>query len=415
MNVRRLVASVALAVPALAVALCCARDSDAQAGKKSKPAAVAAKPAPPAAVQPPAAPAPVQPPAAIAGTAQLTVVVRKLVQPVDLDVAPGDTTGRLFIIEKVGRIRILRGGQLAPDAFLDLTATVSKASEQGLLGLAFHPDYAKNGRFYINYTDRAGDTHVSELRVDPANPDRADPKSERELVVVDQPYSNHNGGHLVFGPDGWLWVGLGDGGAANDPHGNGQKDGTLLSKMFRIDVDAATPKAVVHSKGLRNPWRYEFDRKTGDLYIADVGQNLWEEIHVVSAAAAKKGGLNFGWNLMESLHCFRGEKCDAKGLELPVVEYGHGEGGGCSITGGFVYRGKALPELDGAYFYADYCTGLLRSFRWKNGAISDHWDWKKTLDPKKQLATLSAFGIDADGELYLLSLDGVVYKLERKP
>ncbi len=402
----------ALLLPALAFTVymtrCSAATRQARAGATSHPSGTAG-----AVIAGPAVAAP----AAIADKLQLTVVVRKLTQPVDLDAAPGDASGRLFIVEKPGRIRILRGGALVEQPFLDISSRTSRANEQGLLGLAFHPDYARNGRFFINYTDRDGDSHVTELRVDAKDPDRADMKSEHDLFTVDQPYSNHNGGHLVFGPDGWLWAGFGDGGAGNDPHGNGQKDGTLLGKMVRIDVDAAAAarKPVVQLKGLRNPWRYAFDRKTGDLYIGDVGQDLFEEVDVVAAADARKGGLNFGWNLMEGLHCFGSKTCDAKGLVVPVVEYGHADGTGCSVTGGIVYHGQALPELDGVYFYADYCTAIVRSFRWQPGRVSDHWDWKKALDPRGKLATLAAFGEDAAGELYLISHDGVVYKLERKP
>jgi glucose/arabinose dehydrogenase len=396
-------------VAALAALAC--DHSDAGAAKKRKPGQ-AGKPA--TAAPAPAGAALVPAPAAIADTLELRVVVRKLESPVDLEAAPGDRSGRLYVVEKVGRIRLLEGGALVERPFLDMTARVSKGSEQGLLGLAFHPKFADNGRFYLNYTDGKGDTHIVEMRVDPKDPGRADPASERELVFVDQPYSNHNGGHLQFGPDGKLWVGLGDGGAANDPKGHGQKDGTLLGKMFRVDVDAREPKPEVVAKGLRNPWRYTFDPKTGDLYVADVGQDKWEEVSVVAAAEAQKGGQNFGWNLMEGSHCFAQKGCDGKGLVLPVVEYAHADGSGCSVTGGEVYRGAAIPALDGAYFYADYCTGLLRSFRWKAGAVADHWDWKKALDPRGRLATVSAFGRDAGGELYIVSLDGVIWKLARK-
>jgi glucose/arabinose dehydrogenase len=398
------VAGATLAAPY--VARCAAASQKARAGANARPAAATAA----VVAGPPGAP-----PAALAAKLQLTPIVRKLDQPVDLDAAPGDTTGRLFVVEKPGRIRILRAGALVDTPFLDLTRRTSRGNEQGLLGLAFHPGYAKNGRFFVDYTDANGDSHVTEFHVDAKNPDRADPASEKDWFTVDQPYSNHNGGHVLFGPDGFLWIGFGDGGAANDPRGNGQKDGVRLGKMLRLDVDRPGAKPVAHWKGLRNPWRYAFDRKTGDLYIGDVGQDLFEEIDVVAAADTKRAGLNFGWNRMEGLHCFGADSCDAKGLVLPVVEYAHADGSGCSVTGGIVYRGKALPELDGAYFYADYCTALLRSFRWQPGQVADHWDWKPALDPKNKLATLAAFGEDAAGELYLVSHDGVIYRLERKP
>jgi glucose/arabinose dehydrogenase len=364
-----------------------------------------------------AAEAPVGPPASappgpVAKGIALVPVVRGLRQPVDLDAIPGDARGRLAIVEKAGRVRLVEGGKLAADPLLDLSGQVSGGNEQGLLGLAFHPDFQKNGRLFVNYTDKRGDTRVVEYK---ATGDKVDPASARELLKVDQPYANHNGGHVVVGPDGWLWVGLGDGGAANDPHDHGQRDDSRLGKMLRIGLDGADAgKVLVWAKGLRNPWRYAFDR-TGDLYIADVGQNLWEEIDVVSAADVKKGGLNFGWRPMEGAHCFKG-KCQPKKYVGPVVEYPHaGPGSGCSVTGGAVYRGKALPALDGAYFYADYCTGLLRSFRWSAGKVSDHWEWKPLLDPQGTLSQVSAFGTDHAGELYLLTLDGGVLKLAPAP
>jgi glucose/arabinose dehydrogenase len=290
---------------------------------------------------------------------------------------------------------------------------VSKGSEQGLLGLAFHPRFAENRKLYVNFTDTQGDTHVLELMVARDDRDRVDSASERELLFVDQPYSNHNGGHLLFGPDGLLYVGLGDGGAANDPKGNGQNPTALLGKMLTLDVDAtgAAAKPRIAALGLRNPWRYAFDRETGALWIADVGQNEFEEVDVMTPAMLRASTPpNFGWNVMESLHCFARPLCDAKAYVAPVVEYDHGEG--CSITGGFVYRGRALPRLDGLYFYADYCTALVRSVRPQaDGAtVTDIWDWRAALDPKEQLADLSSFGEDADGELYLLSLGGDVYK-----
>jgi glucose/arabinose dehydrogenase len=300
--------------------------------------------------------------------------------------------------------------------FLDVSSLVSRGNEQGLLGLAFHPGYAKNGRFFIYYTNTDGDTRVVEYHVSSADPDVADPKPVRTLLEVKQPYSNHNGGNIVFGPDGLLWIGLGDGGAANDPHGNGQSDASLLAKMLRIDVDASPPKPITQFKGLRNPWRWAFDAKTGDLYIGDVGQNKYEEVDAVPAATAAKGGLNFGWNRMEGLHCFADDACASNqaDLTLPVVEYDHASGTGCSVTGGVVYRGKALPELDGMYFYSDYCTCFLRSFRYDaaTNRISAHYDWQKL---GKKLTAISSFGTDAAGELYVVSLDGIVWRLDRKP
>jgi glucose/arabinose dehydrogenase len=343
--------------------------------------------------------------------ATLEVFARKLSKPVYLIHAPGDPPDRLFVVEQDGRIRILKNGVAAEKPFLDVTALVSRGhTEQGLLGLAFHPRFAENGRFFICYTDRKGKPTVTEFKVDKKTPDVVSGKSGKVLFALDHPYSNHNGGHLEFGPDGKLYVGTGDGGAANDPHGNGQNPKSLLAKMLRLDVDAGGPPAIV-AVGLRNPWRYHFDRQTGDLYIADVGQNLWEWVHVVKNGTLD--GKNFGWNIKEGDHCFQSRRCKEEGLHRPVVEYSHGEG--CSMTGGMVYRGKKIPALQGHYFYADYCTGLLKGFTWKNGKVENHWDWKPVLDPDSKLAQVSSFGADGDGELYILSLGGTIYRLVPRP
>ena len=348
-------------------------------------------------------------PRATAALVKLERVARGLDHPLALEVAPGDASGRLFVVERGGRIRILRGGKVDPEPFLDLRKRVSRDhDERGLLGLAFHPGFAKNGRFYLNFTDTGGDTRVVELRVDPDDPDRADPASERVLFRLDQPYANHNGGGLEFGPDGMLWIGTGDGGAAGDPKRAGQDSKQLLAKMLRIDVDAAKPTAEIMQVGLRNPWRYAFDRATGDLYVGDVGQDRWEEITVVPAGALR--GANHGWSQMEGAHCYR-KGCAPGRYLAPAVEYDHRTG--CSVTGGEVYRGKAIPELDGVYFYADYCTAIVRSFRWARGAVYQHWDWKPVLDPDFKLSTIASFGVDRDGEIYLVTLDGVIYKLVR--
>jgi glucose/arabinose dehydrogenase len=349
----------------------------------------------------------------------LREVVRGLDRPVLVVTAPG-APHRLYVIEQRGRIRIVENGTLRAEPFFTID-DLSDGNEEGLLGLAFHPKFAENGRIFVNYTSRDMATHIVEYR---ATADRVDPKSARELIRIAQPYSNHNGGNLVFGPDGKLYTGMGDGGKANDPHGNGQNPKVLLAKILRFDVDAPTPEPkveaggfsptaeVVHT-GMRNPWRFAFDRD-GTLYIGDVGQNLWEEVDV----APPGSHLNFGWNVMEGTHCFDPETgmtkdtCDRAGLTLPVAEYPHSEG--CSVTGGSVYRGTALPALDGVYFYADYCTGLLRSFRWANGAITDHWDWKAALDHEGVLQQISSFGTDGDGELYIVELTGAIYELVPK-
>ncbi|MGH7581584.1 MAG: PQQ-dependent sugar dehydrogenase, partial [Gemmatimonadales bacterium] len=284
---------------------------------------------------------------------------------------------RLFIVEKGGTIRIVKGGALLPNPFLDISERVSTGSEQGLLGLAFHPLYAANGRLVVHYTDVAGDTRVSGFRVT-ENPDSADELSEAPILGVDQPFPNHNGGQVLFGPDGYLYVMLGDGGSSDDPGGRGQSLADLLGSILRIDpldgggyaVPADNPfvgstagaRPEIWSYGLRNPWRAAFDRATGDLYVADVGQRQWEEVSVAGGAGR---GVNFGWNLMEGPDCFLESECDQTGLEPPVIFYDHDTG--CSITGGFVYRGAAIPALQGHYFYSDYCSGFVRSFRLENG------------------------------------------------
>jgi glucose/arabinose dehydrogenase len=394
------------------------------------PAPVQPEPVQAVAETPPAAPAPtpatptepppgdaklVAVPADVVGKVALKEIASGLARPVLVTVAPGDARKRLFVVEQhVGRIRILENGKPLPAPFFTIK-DLSKGNEQGLLGLAFHPKYATNGKLYVHYTAKDDSTHVDEYKVS-SNPDVVDLSTRRELLHVEQPYSNHNGGHLEFGPDGKLYTGLGDGGAANDPQRHGQNEKSLLAKMLRIDVDAAQPKAEIVHMGLRNPWRFSFDRKTGDLFIGDVGQNLWEYIHVVSGGDTKRH--NFGWNVVEGSHCFNADtgggkkSCDKTGFTLPAVEFPHGEG--CSITGGIVYRGKALPALDGRYFYADYCSGLLRSFVWKQGHVREHWDWKKSLDKQRVLNEVSSFGIDHDGELYIVSLAGTIHQLVPK-
>src|SRR5581483_5024664 len=305
------------------------------------------------------------------------VVAEGVGEPVDLTAPAGDP--RLFVADKGGRILIIKDRAVLPQPFLDIGKLVSGGSEQGLLGLVFHPDYARNGRFFVDYTNVDGDTRVVEYRVS-RNADVADPGSAKVILAIDQPYANHNGGWLAFGPDGFLYVGMGDGGSGGDPHGNGQNTGVLLGKILRIDVDRGEPYAIppgnpfaggggapeVFLYGLRNPWRAAFDGNR--LYIADVGQNMYEEVDVLDLASA--AGANLGWNRMEGLHCFRPRSgCDRSGLVLPVFEYDHGRG--CSITGGFVYRGKAMPALAGRYFFADYCTGEVASFRYRDGKAGD--------------------------------------------
>jgi len=346
---------------------------------------------------------------------RLEPVATGLDQPLFVTAAPGDAS-RLFVLEQSGRIRIVASGALLAQPFVDLSERISCCGERGLLGLAFHPSYASNGRFFVNYTNTDGDTEVVELARS-ANGDQASPDTVRRFFTVAQPFPNHNGGMLAFGPDGYLYVGLGDGGAGGDPQNNGQDLDTKLGKILRIDVDAyptAPPGNVaggdpdIWAYGLRNPWRFSFDRATGDLYIGDVGQNLLEEIDV---APAGQGGQNYGWRLMEASQCFQPPVgCDQTGLTLPVVEYDRAVG--CSVTGGYVYRGTAIGGLDGRYLYGDYCSNRVFSFRWVDGAVRDQLELTDDLDPDSQIQGLTSFGEDAGGELYVVSQGGSVFRVE---
>lgn len=334
-------------------------------------------------------------------------VISGLARPVDLQ---SDGSGRLFIIEKTGRIRIVQGGQLLDQPFLNITDRVgSDGNEQGLLGLAFHPQYAQNGRFFVNYTDNNGNTVIARYQAS-SDPNLADSNSEVKLLGVDQPFPNHNGGVLTFGPDGYLYAGLGDGGAAGDPLGNAQDTDTLLGKILRIDVDSAEPYAVpadnpfgneIWAYGLRNPWRMSFDKATGDLYIGDVGQNAWEEIDFLPAGSP--GGTNFGWDQREGAHDYEGSASSE--FTEPIAEYSHQEGG-CSVTGGYVYQGS-MPEWDGIYLYGDYCTGLI----WGLIQVTDGWQKQQLFDMDD---TITSFGQDEKGEIYLVSDTGYIYKLSQK-
>lgn len=347
----------------------------------------------------------------------LRPVVNQLRQPLALMHA-GDGSGRLFIVEQKGVIRILKNGVLLNIPFLDIRDRVISGGEKGLLGLAFHPDFLKNGRFFVNYTTskKGLKTIISEYKADKSL-ESAHPKNENILLTIPQPFENHNGGNIAFGPDGKLYIGMGDGGAGNDPEGHGQNLSSLLGKMLRIDVDRKEGgKAYAipsdnplrsHSKfapeiwayGLRNPWRFSFDSQTGDLWVGDVGQNHREEINIV-----KRGG-NYGWNTMEGTICTPGvnQVCDKSQYALPVFDYPRSEG--TVVIGGFVYRGNAIPALKGAYLYGDFGNGRISML---------HFDKKKSAVNQTLLETnrmISAFGEDAQGELYVIDYQGEVLKI----
>jgi glucose/arabinose dehydrogenase len=338
------------------------------------------------------------------------VQVATVEQPLAMAVRRGDPA--LYIAQKTGTVVAIRGGTVDPAPVLDLTGQVSLGGEQGLLGIAFSP----TARYlYVNYTDTNGDTHVTEYAM---KGERADPATRRDVLFVEQPYENHNGGHLAFGPDGYLYIGLGDGGSGGDPHDNGQSLATLLGKMLRVDprpsggrayrippdnpfVDRSEARPEIWAYGLRNPWRYSFDRETGDLWIGDVGQSAWEEVDF--QASRSSGGENYGWNRMEGNHPYDGGGPPA-GAVGPVFEYSQEEGG-CTVAGGYVYRGESIPDLYGAYVFADFCLGRLEALRLRRARVTGH----RVLGPV--VPNLSSFGEDARGELYAMSLDGGVYRL----
>jgi glucose/arabinose dehydrogenase len=335
---------------------------------------------------------------AAAPTLRLVPVVSGLSSPVFVGAPAGSSPNVLYVVEQDGRVRVVRNGKLQAAPFLDVSRQIVSGGEQGLLGLAFHPNYAKNRKLYVNYTNRGGDTRVVEYR---SNGSKALPGSARVLLAVDQPYGNHNGGMVAFGPDGKLYVGMGDGGSGGDPEGNGQNPKTLLGKLVRIDVDRAGAKPEIAALGLRNPWRFSFDRVTGDLYIGDVGQGAVEEIDFVKAGT--KGLLNFGWNVYEGRAVFERGALGGGRLVHPVAQYSHSEG--CSVTGGYVYRGTALPATVGTYFYGDYCSGTIWSLKIVAGKARSI---RKT---SLNVSNLTSFGEGADGSLYAVSGNGTVYRL----
>ncbi|UCG22353.1 MAG: PQQ-dependent sugar dehydrogenase [Deltaproteobacteria bacterium] len=351
-------------------------------------------------------------------TIRAKAVVTGLSNPVDITHA-GDGLGRLFIVLQGGRIVIFNGLQILAPPFLDITSLVSSGGERGLLGAAFHPNYVANGFFYVSYTDVAGASVIARYSVS-SDPDRADPTSGVILLTIPQPFSNHNGGQLQFGPDGYLYIGIGDGGSGGDPQNNGQDLGTLLGKILRIDVDSGFPFTVppdnpfvgfvgareeIWSFGLRNPWRFSFDRLTGDMFVADVGQNSYEEVNFQPANST--GGENYGWRLMEGNSCFNpASNCNNGTLTLPILVYDHNVG--CSVTGGYRYRGSKNPNLNGLYLYGDFCTGLI----W--GSQEDGLGGWKTTVLSDTNFLISTFGEDESGEIYFAhrsATDGAIYQV----
>jgi hypothetical protein len=375
---------------------------------------------------PPPAPAPGAPPIAL----RLEPVNTSLTFPLFVTAPPGDMT-RLFVVEKGGAIKILNrdtGTLIA--TFLDIGGPgglISTGSEQGLLGLAFDPQYAANRRFYVSYTDTSGASVVARYLRHLTNSNLGLTPADRIILTVPQPFANHNGGMIAFGPDSFLYIGLGDGGSGGDPDNRAQNSAQLLGKLLRIDVSQATqaPQAAyaippdnpcvgqagarqeIWSIGLRNPWRFSFDRVTRDLYVADVGQGAREEVSVSTAAGGGGRGINYGWRITEGTECFPiGSMCSTASLTLPVVEYDH-SGGACSITGGYVYRGSAIPTLPGTYFYADFCARFVRSFRLVNGVVTEHANWP-TLNPG---GNVTSFGEDAAGELYIMTSGTSLFRI----
>ncbi|HEX2217950.1 MAG TPA: PQQ-dependent sugar dehydrogenase [Gemmatimonadales bacterium] len=359
---------------------------------------------------------PPPPPPPGSGAPGLQEVATGLAFPVGLASPPGDD--RLFILEKGGTVRIVEDGQVVAQPFLDLSGRVSGRAEQGLLGLAFYPDYAASGRFVVHYTDLQGDTRISLFQVS-GDPNRADGGSESPILTLAQPGPAHNGGQIAFGPDGMLYIGLGDGGSnEGDDQGRAQNLGDLFGSVLRIDVSSGADYTVppdnpfasqsgarpeIWSYGLRNPWRFSFDPANGDLYIADVGQKQWEEINVARAADGTGRGVNYGWSVMEGTSCVRAG-CDQGGLTPPHVQYDHSQG--CSVTGGYVYRGDAIPALQGQYLYADFCQGWVRSFPAEDDT-PEPVEWP-ALSPGDNI---TSFGQDAAGELYILTSGGGVFKI----
>ncbi len=347
----------------------------------------------------------------------------RFTRPVDFQ-SPADGTDRIFVAEQSGRIFVFQNQPEIREKklFLDITEKVNDSgNEEGLLGLAFHPEYKTNGYFYLNYTAaKPRRTVIARYTADKTDPRKADPGSEKIILEFDQPFGNHNGGQVLFGPDGYLYIGVGDGGAAGDPYGNGQNKKSLLGSILRINVDQSDQKRnysippdnpfagnragdreEIFAYGLRNPWRFAFHPVTGELWAADVGQNRLEEIDIV------KKGKNYGWNIMEGTACYNpAQNCDTTGLEIPILEYNHDVGQ--SITGGCFYTNEKPYFLKGAYLYADYVSGKIWSIRYENGKVKDHW-----LLSDSRL-NISSFGMDSAGMLYICAFDGYIYKIDSR-
>jgi glucose/arabinose dehydrogenase len=354
---------------------------------------------------------------------RLSLRASGLHRPVLLTDAP-DGTSRLFIVEQGGRIMILNKGRVRSTPFLSLAGKVSKGDEQGLLGLAFHPKFATNRKLYVNYTNLSGDTVIRQYKVSTSNRNVVDMSSGRTILTINQPYANHNGGMLAFGPDGYLYIGMGDGGSAGDPGNRAQSTSSLLGKMLRIGVNSRDSGLQYHipagnpyvgisgrdeiwQRGLRNPWRWSFDRSTGDLWIGDVGQGSWEEVDRAPASGSGPGkGVNWGWNVLEGTHCYPPSvsSCSTSGKTPPLLEYDHNNGR-CAITGGYVYRGSEIPVLRGGYVFGDYCSGEIWVVAANAGAPATR---TRLLDTG---LLISSFGQTNKGELYVVDLGGRLYRV----
>jgi len=364
-----------------------------------------------------------QPPLPPSNDLQLQTISTSLSSPVFMTAPPGDST-RLFVVEQGGLIRIidLTNNSLLATPFLNISSLLLTGGERGLLGMAFDSQYVTNRRFYVFYTNTTGDIVIAQYLRNAVNANLADFSPAKILLTVEHSAeSNHNGGMLAFGPDGCLYAGVGDGGGGGDPSNNGQNPFSLLGKLLRLNPDTGGPcgnviinpfllgggAQQVWSFGLRNPWRFSFDRQTNDLYIGDVGQNEREEINVSPGPTNAGRGLNYGWRVMEGTFCFNPfNNCDTSGLTLPLLDYPH-LSGACSVTGGYVYRGSAVPAMRGTYFYADFCAGFVRSFRYQNSQPTEQTEWP-LLSPTG--GSITSFGEDAAGELYITTQEGGLYK-----